>query len=370
MHKFFANWYALAVPEPQSDTLDKRWAGIEAYCKDIAKEKAFELVRLFFCLPVRSDSLEEGFRDAFKNADSAFFMKNNALEVQVLAGSAIVHILDQKPSTITDVTALAVLCADCRNLRSQVLMGDVITYARDYAANESERVRNVDSVTPVERIAATKPEELSALDSSLKDGTLQSNPDALVKLLEKMGSACAEFSRKAENAISALNDNLEIQQEETNILWWLFGERSRDREMHVANIDLPGLCLLVGKELADLTILEPGARPAPAFLDRMLRTGRAEIPPAVTIADAVESSSRDWRRAWMNSSDPTTIGDLCPAHFATSKSLESETAGAWISAFETKTALKASQPLSPLDLAIQTYQEALLVRMANSAGKE
>ena len=119
MHRFFANWYSLARPEPPSDTLDKRWAGIESYCEGIETKNVFELARLFFARPVRDESSEEKFRQSFKDADSAFLMKDNSLEVQVLAGAAIVNILDQTPSHVTDATALAVLSANCRGLRSE-----------------------------------------------------------------------------------------------------------------------------------------------------------------------------------------------------------------------------------------------------------
>ncbi|HUS10776.1 MAG TPA: GTPase-associated system all-helical protein GASH [Pyrinomonadaceae bacterium] len=364
MHKFFANWYGLARPEPPSETLNSRWAGIEAYCQGIQKDSAFELVRLFFGLPLHDESSEDTFRQSFKDADTAFFMKDNNLEVQVLAGSAIISILEQVPSHATDATALAVLCADCRSLRAPMIFNDVILYARDYIAKETDRVRQSDVLSTVEITAPIQTQELKALGSALKDGSLQTTPDLLVKLLEKSMTAMVELSRATEKSVSALRSNLENQQEETNILWWLFGEQSRDREKYVGDIDLPGLCLLVGKELADLTILQPGSRPAPAFMDRMLRTGRANLPASTTIAEAVNSSSREWRRAWMNSGDPTTFGDISPVHFATSKSLETEEASAWIPMFESRTGLKAAHAIGPLDLAIQTYQESLLLRLA------
>jgi hypothetical protein len=364
MHRFFANWYALVRPEPSSDLLDKRWAGIETYCGAAKEDHVFELVRLFFSRPVLNESSEEEFRKAFKDADSAFLMKDNDVEVQVLAGSAIANILDQQPSNLTDATALSVLCAHCRNLRSPVLMPDIISYANDYIATESVRVREANALDEIKVATPIKPEELSSLADSLKDNSLPTNPDALVKLIEKMASATVTVSRMAEDSISKLTSNIAVQQEETNILWWLFGEHSRDREIPVGTIDFPGLCLLVGKELADLTTLEPGARPAPAFMNRMLRTGRVNLPESITLAEAVNSSAREWRRAWMNSNDPDTVWDICPAHFAASKSLETEDAGAWVSIFETRTGFDPSRRLAPLDLAMQTYQEALLIRLA------
>lgn len=366
MHRFFANWYSLARPEPTSDTLDKRWAGLESYCKGIETKNVFELARLFFGRPVRDESSEEKFRQSFKDADSAFLMKDNSLEVQVLAGAAIVNILDQTPSHVTDATALAVLSANCRGLQSKVVVTDVINYAKDYIDKESTRVRESNNVRSVKGSPPIPPEELTTLRSSLKDGSVANNPDVLVKLIERTATATSDLSRLAADSIAKLSTNLTIQQEETNILWWLFGEHSRDRQIYVGRIDLPGLCLLVGKELADLTILQPGARPAPAFIDRMLRTGRRELPATVTLSEAVESSAREWRRAWMNSSDPTTVGDICPAHFATSKSLETEDARGWVSVFESRTGLDASRPIAPLELAMQTYQEALLIRLSTN----
>lgn len=363
MHKFFANWYRLVMPEPTSDALEKRWAGIEAYCEEIKKDNAFELVRMFFGRPTLQESSEEKFRQTFKDADSAFLMKDNRMEVQVLAGSAIVNILDSTPSDLTDASALAVLCAHCRGLRSEVLITDVITYSRDYVSEESLRVREVDDIGTIVIPTPITREELNALSTSVKEGSLESNPEVLVKLMERLAEATIALSGVNET-VSRLNRGLAIQQEETNILWWLFAEQSRDREAYVGDIDLPGLCLIVGKELADLTMLQPGARPAPAFVDRMLRTGRVDVPASSTIAAAVNSSSREWRRAWMNASDTTILGDICPVHFATSKSLETEDEAAWVPLLESRTGVDASHAIGLLHLSMQTYQEALLIRLA------
>src|SRR5829696_6643450 len=149
MHRFFANWYSLARPEPSSDTLDKRWAGIESYCQGIETKDVFEVIRLFFARPVRDESSEEKFRQFFKDTDSAFLMKDNSLEVQVLAAAAIVNILEQNPSVVTDATALAVLSANCRDLRSEVLVTDVIAYAKAYIDKESTRVREINNARSV-----------------------------------------------------------------------------------------------------------------------------------------------------------------------------------------------------------------------------
>ena len=60
-----------------------------------------------------------------------------------------------------------------------------------------------------------------------------------------------------------------LRQEESDILWWLFGEYSRDLEQHISELSLSASCIIVGKELADLILVFPG--PIPAKTDIFLQ---------------------------------------------------------------------------------------------------
>jgi hypothetical protein len=122
--------------------------------------------------------------------------------------------------------------------------------------------------------------------------------------------------------------------------------------------------LIIGKELADLTTLLPGPTPAVAFLDKMLRTARADLPESTKLLDAVNNSPQEWRSEWIESNDFQIVDDICLVHLAASKSLDAQGTSDWVSAFESNTGLKARKTITPLNLSLQTYEESLLIRIA------
>jgi hypothetical protein len=365
MHKYFANWYSVAKPEPKSEIVDNRWAAIENYTKSVDNPDAFELVRLFYARPVKQSTFIESFRNAFKETDSAFLMRDNDLEIRILAGATIANILDQKPSSKSDATALATVSGAYQSLRPQILLPDIVKYARDYLTKESLRVREIENVPDLSITPPISRDAVKTLKTALGGNSLDSSPESLTSLLEKLSNTVVDLAESVDQSNRTLLDNYKIQQEETNILWWLFGEHSRDQERHIRKVDFPGVCLVIGKELADLTILLPGPRPASAFLDKMLRTAKIDPPESIKLIDAVNSSSREWKTKWIGEKDFHIVDDLCPVHLAASKSLETSKSNDWISAFESATGLKARKTIHPLNLSLQTYEEALLIQIAN-----
>jgi len=130
----------------------------------------------------------------------------------------------------------------------------------------------------------------------------------------------------------------------------------------MADLELPAVCLVVGKELADLTVIIPGPFSGVAFLDRMLHRAEHELRESSTIKEAVNASPRDWRDSWMSKNPIVGVEDLCPIHLAISKSLEFEGENNWLSAFEKAAQIEVGKPISPLKLAMQVYQENLFIQ--------
>ena len=92
VHDQFGEWYRLAKLTPEHELLARRWGGVEAFVADADESDVFDLARLFNELPVKSESFLSGFRGAFQAADAAFPMKDNDLELAVLAGACLSEI--------------------------------------------------------------------------------------------------------------------------------------------------------------------------------------------------------------------------------------------------------------------------------------
>jgi hypothetical protein len=94
----------------------------------------------------------------------------------------------------------------------------------------------------------------------------------------------------------------------------------------------------------------------------MLGLVKKKPPASVGIAEAVDSCDLEWRRNWISSLSVQDLPDLCPMLFALSKSVEVGGGEGWTAAFEHATGLSIDGKLAPVRVALQIYQEALLVR--------
>jgi hypothetical protein len=342
MHPNFSDWYRLAVVEPRGDTLELRWSAIEALVENLEVEGALNLARVFHGSRSVDAAFLDGFRTAFHSKDSAFRMRDNWVELRVLAGGALSHVLGRDSSYLRDAVALATVCGDYCGARPNRELGEIIDLARHALDSEAVKARRAGELIG-------KPAKIELTTSK----AIRFDPAGLAQTFPA-------FAEEIETAFNALKKAQAVLREESNIVWWLFGEYSRDLKKPMNKIGAAPACLHIAKELADLTEDVPGPLSTLAFLDRMLRAGRPKLAKEVTLINAVNQSDRAWREEWGKSAPG--LNDLSPIRFAVTKSLETDGRDQWIPAFEKATGLVASQPVSPLLLARQAYDEGLLAK--------
>jgi hypothetical protein len=384
VHRFFADWYRVAAIEPQPETLQKRWDAIHRTVRDLDVGDALEVVRLFYGSPRCLPRFAERYRDAFKARDVTFPMRDNEAEIRVLAGATIVALLDSRPGPVADVTALAVACADCRGLRSGERIGDMLAEARRYLWSRSSDLRVAKEAPPAPPPSVDVSTLLEPLQSALEakqtrdpdfQGVLESMPapggaarstpgpalELITKAIQSLASALTEVAVAGTEAVAQQGRSLQLHREEVNVLWWLFAEHSRDLGHRMASLPLPAACLVAGKELGDLVQVLPGPLAAAGVLDRMLRAVERELRPTTTVHEAVNSAPREWRAGWVASTDSERVEDLCPVLCSVRRSLETSGPDDWGPPVRTVTAVDLHRGLTPLDLAVQAYEEKLFV---------
>lgn len=363
MHSHFANWYRPAAVEPRAETLENRWKAIEAFSEELKIGKALELVRLFFEMPLRNREFVGEYREAFKAADPAFLMKDNDFELRVLAGASIIELLENyERSSLTDATALAIACTLCQGMRSEVLNADVVEAARRYLSDESIRVRQIGNIPSVEGTIKETDKSFAELKTAVEGNTVAGLKDPLTAVLKKLQLENKRIVDTANEAIGNLTLSLRIQREESNILWWLFGEYSRDLDRPFVGMNLPAVCLIAAKELADLTEFLPGPYASRGHLDGVLRLAENPLPNSTAIRNAVSDVTPEWRETILDDAHLKEVNDLCPVHYALRKVTESTDGADWVAQFDKATGLKAKKAIAPLDLSVQFYQERLLLR--------
>ena len=357
MHTNFADWYRMLSIDPSQVPLDLRWHGVEAAVKTISKSNAIDLVRLYFELPAKNSTYETVFCAAFREADSAFPMRDNKLEIEVLAATVIKSILDGTDFAISDSIALAISCADFQGLRPRPLLNEIIDEAHSYLHDRSDQLRSsLDAIT-ISQLGKT---------TSLIPDVAKTQPEETITwsdmqpVLEKLDSVPNRLVKPMNDAISSLVDAINLQQEESNMLWWLFSKSSRDLRQNMSKLG-KSACIVAGKELADLTSILPGPVAAEAFLDRILENSDGNH--TVSVQEALSSDEiKDWKLKSTEHLNLDAYNDICSLHFAIRQSAETDTDAEWMPTFKKRAGISADQHIPSVALATQAYRERLLMK--------
>jgi hypothetical protein len=353
VNKFFADWYREVSIDPKADELTKRWQGIESFSQDSDAADLVELARLFHGLPLRDVKFDDKFRGALKGADDAFAMQGNLPELRVLAGATLVRHFEYEGLWMA-AAALCIVCPSAHGLRQPPAVG-ILNHARQALLQRSSMLRRKKAAS-IPNLDVSAP--LQEVKTALQNNQLPNLAGPLNTLLQGLATAVGQLNTWAQRA----SEEQELRQEESDVLWWLIGGHSRDLSVPFSSLKSPSGCLVAGKELADLARSLPGPYAAEAFLDSVLGQAHPQLKSAVSLADAISACPAEWRRALVMAEGLEDVLDLCPAHFAVQKFIESDGKRGWQTPFQNAWGFKATDKLSPLDLAVQTYQERLLAR--------
>jgi hypothetical protein len=354
MNQSFGDWYRLAALEPNDELLRRRWAGIATFAAKSSGRDILGLVGIFCALPHDGET-ERGFRQALLAADAAFPMRSNDVELSCLGGAALAEILTSRSAEAADLAALALVCSDFRGLRRTARLPEIVAIADAYLDRRSQNLR-ADSpqrgfqMPSIEKHLATIQEGISA-------NALQTAGPAISDSLQVLTASLKQVN----DAIDVLIAERQLRTEESDVLWWLQGEYSRDLDVPLKSAPWPAIAIHVGKELSDIIRVLPGPYPIRAFLSRALlaATTPVKLKKEVRLRDAIEGFDQ------AKCSLPTLSSDLeplCPVLMALSKWRQTGSSDQWPEAFSAASRLPAEGTVEPLDLALQTCREFLLLR--------
>lgn len=356
MHKDFADWYRKVHIEPKADDLEKRWLAIEAFHQEVTADDMCDAARVFFGLTPKDGDFLERYRQEFKDVDSAFAMHENQAELQVLAGATLANHFGAGDGWAT-AAALSLVCGACEGGRKS-LVPEIVDLARRSLREYSASLRSARKKSVVAALDVN--DKVQNLKTVLSNGggNFQSLQGPLMDVIQPLTKAVNAIAAWARHAGTVEN----LRQEESDILWWLFGERSRDLEVPFAEMKAPSGCLVGAKEVADLTRVLPGPFGVEAYLHKMLALAHPDLDGTVSLSDAVMASPLEWLGRFGAHKGADSVVDLCPVHLAAQKCVEGGGRKTmWPGPFQTVSGLKATIKLKPLDLAMQAYRERLFV---------
>jgi hypothetical protein len=373
MHKLFADWYGAVDLAPDPDVLRRRWECVENVSMEADPNAALNVVRAFLSLPDVTDEAVESFVAAFKAADPSFPLEKNTELVRVLLASCIANIVAAKGSCGL-VASLALRAARCGGLRPSPEPIAVTREAEEFIASHGADVRDrtQDSAEPptLERPdleeADHEPTDLEETDDeSTEEAEEPLTEQDLRAELAELRTAILALHSQAADAIEDLASRvgsglLAVLKEETEVLWWLFSERSSDLDVPFSDLPQPGGALVIGRELSDRTHLIPPPPTAGSFLRKALAQAPSEPCSLTSVIDSLPSG---WVATMPHGRH---LGALTPVLLALDKEVEAGGSG-WQSAFQNRSGLAPDQPLAPLEWARQLYDELSLLQAVDDA---
>jgi hypothetical protein len=327
-----ADWYLQAGIEPGADTLPKHRNAIEQYRPNTTEIIAF--ARVFYGFITDEHHALAGFASALRTADPTLSTGRIKQLIAVVSGATLVSLLGRNDyPRYSDLAALSLVSGAVQGLRNALPVVEIPEIASKYI---EQRTR-----------------------------TRASSPDR------------AADSPEGDARVAALERELSVVGEETNILWWLVSGFSRDQNAPWTTVGGLATPILAGKELADLTRAIPGPVSAAAFIDRVIspvvsaRPKASKVKEAVEIRlkDAIDGIKRPWREHHAPKQFESGLEDLMPISNGLRLSLTVPEGADWSAAFENGTKLVRDAALRPTALAYQMYLECLLARAAKETGE-
>lgn len=346
----FADWMRLVDIEPTDHMLKSRWGSIEALDKPAAAPDVPELVKMYRGRPGSPNFLTR-FEAAFQSPDLAFSLKSSAAAVRVLAGTALARIMTGNDNR-GDLVALA-LDSSARWNFGEWSLPEVEAMFQKRLKSRGREVRAT-------RLHPYGSEQEKSLKKAFSTVIAKWNGDPAT-MKEPWESLSGQMLKVLLSLSTAFSEAIKYQQEETDVLWWLFGAMSRDQRRTFSEIGPRAIPLVAAKELGDLTAVTPGLPSSIAFLQRAIELAgtRAEAP--VALVDAVNSLDRGWREEWANQSE-IHLDDLSPASLALRSSVAVSPDDQWSPGFYHRSGIDPKRPWPTLSLSEQFYSELLMNR--------
>jgi hypothetical protein len=354
MHKDFPDWYRVVSIQPTTELLDKRWMAVQKIAASTRRAAVLDLLRLVVRSPALDPEIGNGVSEVARSVDPTFSVRDSAVETRVLAGAALVEML-QKPTSVADVVALGMTSASFLASRDE-LCRTFQGHATQYLAGETLRVRKSSKVAL---------DAKALLDTFRTAIAAATSPPSIAEPTATLVSSVADLVATAVH--KSLSAELIALREESNMFWWAFTASSRD----LARSFRGGgawISLVAGKELADLTEMIPGPRSAPALLEHVIRGAPSKGTATVTVSSAINGAPRTWRDIWKKNYSPADTRELTPLLVGVDRALQTDSETDWISAFEKAVGISDIK-VDRAVLAVQAYIESTFVRAASELAK-
>ena len=285
MHPHFYHWHARVELKPETAILESRWNAAAGFAKALSAADICSLLRLIV-LPGEDPSFTKRFTEALVVAEPTFPVDHNLELLRVMAAAAVYTQLEMA-SSIGDALALGLKVAAFPDGRTDPVCQDVIKFATDYLARQSEHVRPCIDTRALDSVE----KQVEAKFTALKEAAAANAPQQIGEATEAMGQsvlmATKEIRKEFDKAIKRLS-------EESQFLWWIISRRSPILNQRRESLATEAYALPAATEAADRVAMLPPAACVESLLDEVLSQCRRSTKKEVTIAAVVNATDTNW----------------------------------------------------------------------------
>ncbi|MBM7425044.1 GTPase-associated system all-helical protein GASH [Spongiibacter marinus] len=360
VHPMFADWLravSLGIP---GASIENRWHGIVDICDDYIDERKNQRFLVELALSGPGDNIDHNhwFRDVFKRHDPVFHMAtgSNDAELQALAGAAIAAALDSDEISATTQLALSsgLVSAAMNGLRhfpeGPNLLASANQIIQKYGIKLRERCEPSLNNTNI-KIDETRLAKIEAIVANQP----QSIKDATQAVFDEIKAQRARVQTYLSSYINQCNAQSRIRDEELEILWWMFGEKSDIDGKYLSDVPEPRLPIILAVELAKRTSIHAELPTVRGLLKKLGLSAAEETG----LKEAVEASQGAI-------DDIVASEHICPLTMPLCLALSfAATTVDWVTQWEESTGFNATITLSEIDLSVQVYRELVQHRHWN-----
>ncbi|QHD04240.1 GTPase-associated system all-helical protein GASH [Pseudomonas sp. R76] len=347
----FADRYAQSALSPSATIITSRQTSADRIIENVTIAQILDLAAAYYGSP---DVNMHWFRDEFAKEDASFSLVNNEREMTVLAALILERLVDQEMPEVI----LAIVAGHVSGLRSPA-EADWLLHATKEALGCLAVTNREPGVVEV-KINGTHNPQLKGEIAELAEGDWEGVLAALPKIRSEAQSSDTNVAVKTSEGLKALNREVELLREESQILWWLFSGYSKSLHRNFNALNAPQAALAGAIDLGVLTTASHlGPIAAPAILERVIAAAKkAKGVQSIELATVIDGfSTDDLERLEESSVEPPPR--LAPISTAI-RLAKNAGPGAWYARFLTETGLHSSIKIEPSALATQLYYEQLL----------
>ncbi len=349
MHPHFHNWYISVSLQTSAELLENRWKAVEAYAATLDSQKTSHLIRLFLGQDVSPEFVRE-FSEALVKIDTSFPVTNNKEELSLLAGAVFMAAHGKNLRGVLSF-ALGLKAAAFPANRVKPTVPEIFETAVAYVISAAETARPDDFgilFVDFEKSIATKLVEFSQSPEADKEKAAQGAAKALVGGIKKNYDNLAWRTRKLA--------------EESQILWWLFGEQSLTLKVHRSEVSQYQYALISAEELRSRTGVLPPPSSARAFLSRALKQCDQGDGKKMSLWSFLQLCEKGWLSETIEKWKSTPHLDLLPITAGIIRSKETDKQVTWNELWaKTIPGVSSKTLLTPIDVAEQWYSELMFL---------